>query len=73
MNTTAYAFRQLGIVGWLVAKMRCALGFCPRCNSDAPEIDTCRVCKGHRWDTDGRPSKKLRHRWFVEHVMNGGK
>lgn len=23
-------------------------GYCPLCNSDAPELDTCPVCDGHR-------------------------
>lgn len=31
------------VAGWL----RMRSGFCPGCNSDAPEMDDCCVCKGH--------------------------
>ncbi len=36
-------FRYL--TGWY----RAMWGWCPRCNSCAPEIDTCPVCKFGRW------------------------
>ena len=48
-------------------------GVCPRCNSDAPDIDTCRVCECYRWSdpditTDdgyrGKPPMELRRIWW---------
>lgn len=32
----------------LQTRWRIACGFCPVCNSDAPELDTCWLCKGSR-------------------------
>lgn len=45
---------------------RLLYGFCPECNSDAPEIDTCDVCGGYRWGLDGttRPPKDLKDEWL---------
>jgi hypothetical protein len=40
-------------------------GFCPECNSDAPELDTCPVCNGYRWSRHGGPpSRELRKAWW---------
>lgn len=38
----------MGFLAKLRAYSRAFIGFCPRCNSDAPELDTCRVCAGDR-------------------------
>ena len=38
----------------LIGKWNSAWGFCPECNSSAPEMDHCDVCKGCR----GTPAKK---------------
>lgn len=35
-------------------------GFCPRCNSDAPEVYTCSVCKMSHVDGQNRPEKTTR-------------
>lgn len=37
-------------------------GCCPECSSDAPELDSCQYCKGHR----GWRDKKERHRMMLE-------
>ena len=29
-------------------KFRTSMGFCPLCNSDAPEIDDCPICEDYR-------------------------
>lgn len=31
----------------LRGRIRCTFGFCPACNSDAPAVDACPVCKGY--------------------------
>lgn len=36
----------------LRARWRVLWGYCPGCNSDAPELDTCRVCNGFRVGRD---------------------
>lgn len=44
------------IIRWwlsLRGAYRLAWGFCPRCNSDAPEIDRCAICDGYRSHTPG--------------------
>jgi hypothetical protein len=33
---------------WLIGRYRMWWGWCPSCNSDAPEIDVCPVCLGDR-------------------------
>lgn len=52
---------------WLIdvrAKFRAWCGFCPACNSDAPEIDRCWLCRGYRWDRDGVPNKQTKRLWM---------
>jgi len=36
-------------------------GFCPECNSDAPEIDNCKVCN---WDTGSPFGKSKRAEYW---------
>jgi len=33
-------------------------GFCPQCNSDAPSIDKCEVCRGDRTTPFRKPKRK---------------
>jgi hypothetical protein len=41
-------------------------GFCPECNSDAPERDSCPVCHGYHWSyNNGPPSRALRKVWWA--------
>lgn len=39
---------MLALLVKLLAYKRAFLGFCPRCNSDAPEIDKCPICANDR-------------------------
>ncbi len=44
----------------LRARMRLFFGTCPACNSDAPELDHCKVCQGVTWnDRSGRPPSRI--------------
>ena len=55
----------------LRANMRLRSGFCPACNSDAPEMYDCKVCEA--WNHHNRPTwpppkeeiEKWRVRYFV--------
>ena len=56
------------LVNRLVGAWRFWWGFCPACNSDAPEVDTCQVCRaGFRYRFDGA-GKHDAERWqrFVD-------
>lgn len=37
------------LLRYLIGRYRMIWGWCPRCNSDAPAVDTCPVCRfdGH--------------------------
>ena len=48
----------------LIAKYRLSFGLCPKCNSDAPEIDNCDVCESYRTSYDGMPTKELKEIWW---------
>ena len=57
----------------LIGKWRMLFGFCPKCNSDAPEIDTCNVCdyKNNYNSKFGRTKKQDREFWwarFLNHL-----
>lgn len=47
-------------------RVRLFFGFCPECNSSAPELDTCPVCDGYRsysaqiWP----PTKEVKDIWW---------
>lgn len=47
----------MGLAAW----WRLLWGCCPKCNSDAPEIDDCSVCEGYR--TPYPPSAQTKARW----------
>ncbi len=46
------------------ARIRIAFGFCPNCNSDAPEMHTCWVCHGYTWNKDGVPTPAVKRKWL---------
>lgn len=51
------------------ARYRSIFGFCPICNSDAPELYDCPLCGGYhsvRGDT-WPPPAKLRSQWLEEY------
>lgn len=50
----------------LLGRWRMLWGLCPACNSDAPEIDGCRVCLGFRWSVNGGPPPKEIKAWWWE-------
>ncbi len=47
--------------------IRCFLwGFCPECNSDAPAIDNCPICKNHRAFDEQKVSTEILHAtWWL--------
>ena len=52
----------------LKPRFRVAMGFCPMCNSDAPELDDCPLCDSYhsaRGDTFP-PSLELKQKWLDE-------
>jgi len=59
----------------LVGKIRLLHGFCPMCNSDAPELYDCPVCNyyssagGDKWP----PSKSTKSNWWNKYkgAVNG--
>lgn len=49
----------------LMGRYRLFFGFCPKCNSDAPELDTCKICSAYMWGGFGPfPDKILRKKWW---------
>jgi len=51
------------------ARYRAAFGFCPMCNSDAPELDDCPLCDGYHSVLGDvfPPPQKLRSKWLKEY------
>lgn len=44
-------------------------GFCPQCNSDAPELYDCPVCEyysGHSKDQPYPPTKETKAKWWAK-------
>jgi hypothetical protein len=55
---------------WLVYRQglwRIWWGSCPKCNSDAPKLDHCRYCNGHREWRDRKERRDERLRWMKKH------
>lgn len=52
---------------WRVGRYRIFWGFCPVCNSDAPELDTCAFCRGERGYRDKTARKDLRFKWDLNY------
>lgn len=51
--------------------IRCFVwGFCPECNSDAPAIDNCKICKSYRsaFDENEIPKSILKAKWWLRYV-----
>ena len=53
-----------------IAKYRLFFGFCPKCNSDAPAIDTCNVCNGERSYPPTKQTKKNWYKTYSNEVKN---
>lgn len=55
-----------------VGAMRMLFGFCPECNSDAPELGTCKVCEGYHATSIGYtfpPIPETKDRWKRRFLM----
>lgn len=50
-------------LAYISGLLRIAFGFCPVCNSDAPAIDTCEFCLGHRVWRRRNERTELGERW----------
>lgn len=52
----------------LKPRYRVMLGFCPLCNSDAPELDSCPLCDGYHSSKNDEfpPPKDLKKKWLDE-------
>jgi len=62
-------FIQIVII-WLrmiPAKWRVFCGFCPSCNSDAPEIDGCQCCLSYGYGQPFPPSDAIKNKWLEFH------
>jgi hypothetical protein len=55
----------------LQGRTRIAFGFCPACNSDAPEVYDCKVCEGWQSVYEGvfPPPQATRDRWWRRFTM----
>ncbi len=58
--------RKLGFWKKLRGWWRAKWGFCPECNNDAPELDSCRVCGGYSVASGGEypHPKEAQERWW---------
>lgn len=51
------------------AYIRCLIwGFCPKCNSSAPEMDNCTVCQNYRETPAPRFIRDMWWRWFRQEL-----
>lgn len=50
-----------------VGRLRLLFGFCPECNSDGPQRDSCRVCGGYRGYFP--PSETIKDQWRRRFTM----
>lgn len=51
---------------YITGRVRIFLGVCPLCNSDAPMVYECSVCKGfHFHNRYDRPSMLIKLQWLI--------
>lgn len=55
-------------VKMLVGKWRLLFGFCPKCNSDAPELYDCSVCHWYRTSESGMPTSRIKKIWWERFI-----
>jgi len=48
----------------LIGRWRLLFGFCPACNSDAPELYDCRVCNWYITSEMGMPTTETKKIWW---------
>lgn len=53
----------------LLPRWRLWHGLCPECNSDAPAIDTCKVCESF----SGIPSRATKAKWWGRYSDTHGR
>jgi hypothetical protein len=56
-------------ISMIGGRYRALLGFCPMCNSDAPELYDCPLCEGYQQARGDKfpPPKSLRKEWLDEY------
>ena len=50
----------------LRGRLRLFFGFCPQCNSDAPEKDNCKICDNF----SGYARKEQRIKWWPNYISS---
>jgi len=65
MNKYITKWQQfLVFIKMIPLRYRASMGFCPSCNSDAPEVDDCPICDS--WRGSFPPTKELRRKWLKD-------
>ena len=56
---------MVGFIKRLRGNYRISLGFCPLCNSDAPEVYDCPLCEGYQQARGDKypPTKETKRAW----------
>jgi hypothetical protein len=54
----------------LNGRWRLLFGFCPKCNSDAPEIYDCMICDWYRTSEKGMPSNGVKRQWWNKFIKS---
>lgn len=52
------------------AHWRVFFGFCPSCNSSAPEIDDCQCCDSYGNEKPFPPSADIKNKWLEFHKQS---
>jgi hypothetical protein len=52
------------INGWF----RLLFGFCPKCNSDVPDLYDCTVCEWYRTSEKGMPDMATKKKWWKKFI-----
>lgn len=58
---------MMSFIDWLVFRRgmwRIWWGFCPECNSDAPELYSCRFCESYGGWRNKQARKDIRIKWL---------
>lgn len=50
--------------------IRLFFGFCPKCNSDAPELYDCKVCNWYQTSFSGMPDKETKAIWWDRFIKD---
>jgi len=55
---------MLSVFKKIKSSFRVYFGLCPKCNSDAPEKDNCKICNNFY----GRPNKQQKKDWLKNYL-----